>query len=356
MRLMSGVCLLLFPVAAAFAAEVPAPTGSSIVSPDAKLERVFTRTASIQGGLTEGPAVGPDGSIYFSDIPVGEDKGMILKFDPRTKKTTVFTEDSKKSNGLTFDLNGNLLACEGADFGGRQISRWNIQTKERTTVADRYQGKRFNAPNDIALDRHGRIYFSDPKYLGAETRELEHRSVYRVDTNGTVVEVTHDVSKPNGVALSPDEKTLYVADHDNGTDRIDPTQPPPKKGPMKIYAFPLGADGLVHGEKKTIYDFGDQPGCDGMTVDEKGHIYLTARSPKRPGVLVLDPTGKEVAFIATGAPNQEGGDPNRPLVGLPSNVEFGLGDELNVLYVTVDVSLYRIPLKTKGHHVQYKSK
>jgi gluconolactonase len=119
--------------------------------------------------------------------------------------------------------------------------------------------------------------------------------VYRIDTDGKVVEVTHDVEKPNGIALSPDGKTMYLADHDNGTDEINPNKPPPAKlGPMKIYAFPLGVDGLVSGPRRTLVDFGDTPGCDGMTVDSKGHVYLTARSPKRPGVLVIDPTGKVV--------------------------------------------------------------
>lgn len=353
MRIAMSLCLGLFVTATGFAADLPKPTGDTIVSPDAKPEHLFTRTAKIQGGLTEGPAVGPDGAIYFSDIPFGEDKGMILKFDPKTKETTVFTDDSGKSNGLTFDLDGKLLACEGADFGGRRISRWNVKTKERTTVADKYKGKKFNAPNDITIDSKGRIYFSDPKYVGAEAREQEFRSVYRIEKDGTVVEVTHEVVKPNGIALSPDEKTLYVAEHDNGTDRIDPAAPAPKKGPMKIYAFPLGADGLVSGAKKTIVDFGDEAGCDGMTVDAKGNVYLTVRSSKRPGVLVVDPTGKEIAFIPTGAPNQKEGDSAHPVTGLPSNVEFGLGDEINVLYITIDLGLYRIPLKAKGYHVQY---
>lgn len=343
-------CAAALCVLPAVAEDIPKPTGDSIVAADAKLEKLFTRTAAIKGGLTEGPAVAPDGSIYFSDIPMGPDKGMILRYDPKTKKTEVFTADSFKSNGLIFDFDGTLLACEGADFGNRGIGRWNVKTKEHTIVASKYKGKKFNAPNDIALDSKGRIYFSDPKYVGDEKREQEFRSVYRVDKDGTVTEVTHEVVKPNGIELSPDEKTLYVADHDNGTDRIDPNaNPAPKKGPMKIYAFPLGADGLVGGEKKTIYDFGDQAGCDGMTVDSKGNIYLTSRGLKRPGVLVIDPTGKEVAFIPTGAANQEG-----DAVGLPSNVEFGIGDDSSTLYVTVDLSLYRIPLKSKGHHVQHK--
>lgn len=325
-------------------AELPKPTGETIVSPDAKLELLFTRTAKIKGGLTEGPNAAPDGSIYFSDIPFGEDKGMILRFDPKTRKTTVFKEDSLKSNGLKFDAQGRLVACQGSDFGGRAVVRYDIKTGEMTVLADKYQGKRFNAPNDLVIDRLGRIYFSDPKYLGAEKRELEHRAVYRINTDGTVIEITHEVEKPNGVALSPDGKTLYLADHNNGTDKIGSDEKP-KKGAMKVYAFPLDANGKVNGPRKTLYDFGTQNGCDGMTVDSQGHIYLTSRSLKRPGVLVLNPAGKEVAFIPTGLPQSE--DATDP-VGIPSNVTFGIGEESQTLYITVDKSLYRIGLKVKG--------
>ncbi len=217
-------------------------------------------------------------------------------------------------------------------------------------VADRYMGKRLNAPNDLAIDLKGRIYFSDPRYLGTEPRELEHRSVYRIDTDGKVVEVTHALEKPNGIALSPDQKTLYVADHNNGTDRIDPTAPAPKPGAMKVVSFPLDADGLVKGPSKVLVDFGAEAGCDGMTVDAKGHVYLAVRSLKRPGILALDPEGKEVAFIPTGA-SQPGA--KKP-VGIPSNCCFGIGEESKVLYVTVDVSLYRIPLKVEGWHIPFE--
>src|SRR5262245_49935784 len=344
MRLFLSLALLIF-VPSLPAADVPAPTGDTIVPKGAKLELLFTRTAKIEGGLTEGPACAPDGSIYFSDIPFGKDKGMILRFDPRTRKTTVFTDDSFKSNGLKFDAKGFLIACEGSDEGGRAVVRWDVKTKKRTVIADRYDGKRFNAPNDLVLDKKGRIYFSDPRYLGDEERELKHRAVYRIDTDGKVVEVTHDVEKPNGIALSPDGRTLYLVDHNNGTDKIDPNAPPPKKGAMKVYAFPLGDDGLVKGERKTLYDFGEFAGCDGMTVDNKGNIYLTARSLKRPGVLVINPEGKELAFIPTGQAEQQ--DKKEP-VGIPSNVTFGIRDESKTLYVTVDKSLYRIPLKVEG--------
>lgn len=334
-------------------AELPPPRGESIVSPNARLELLFTRTADIAGGLTEGPAVAPDGSIYFSDIPPGPAQGMILRFDPTTKQTTVFAADSGKANGLIFDRDGFLIACEGSDHGGRRVSRWNVKTGERITLAKNYRGKRFNAPNDLCLDRLGRIYFTDPRYLGNEPRELEHRAVYRIDADGTLIEITHDVSKPNGIALSPDGKTLYVAEHDNGTDQIDPASPTPEQGPMKIYAFPLGADGTVSGPRRTIVDFGVEKGCDGMCVDERGNLYLTVRSDRRPGVLVVNPDGDELAFIATGPPNQKPSADNPP-AGLPSNVEFGIGDERHVLYVTVDLSLHRIPLKVDGYHVQYE--
>jgi gluconolactonase len=332
-----AACLLL-------AADIPAPTGADVVAPDARWEVLFTRTAPIAGGLTEGPAVAPDGSIYFSDIPFGKDKGMILRFDPQTKKTTIFKEDSGKSNGLKFDAQGRLVACEGSDGGGRRVARYDLTTGAGVTVADRYQGKRFNAPNDLAIDRQGRIYFSDPRYLGDEPRELEHRAVYRIDANGTVVEITHDCEKPNGVVLSPDGRTLYVVDHNNGTDRIDPTAPPPKPGAMKVYAFPLAGDGSVAGPRRTLVDFGDEAGGDGLCVDAQGRVYIAARSLKRPGILVIDAVGREVAFLPTGRPQPGAREP----IGIPSNVCFGQGAEANTLYATVDKSLWRIRLKAKG--------
>jgi gluconolactonase len=325
-------------------AKRPRPTRSDIVDPGAKLEKLFTRSAPIKGGLTEGPTVAPDGSIYFSDIPFGPDKGMILRFDPKTKKTTVFTDDSGKSNGLKFDAEGGLVACQGSDEGGRAVVRFDVKTGKSVILADRYKGKHFNAPNDLSIDKKGRIYFSDPRYLGDEPQELPYKAVYRIDKDGTVVEITHEVEKPNGIALSPDGRTLYLADHNNGTDKIDPSKPAPKPGAMKVYAFPLGEDGLVNGPRKTIYDFGEEAGCDGMTVDSKGNVYIAGRSLKRPGVLVIDPEGKEVAFIPTGPGAQSGKKP----VGIPANVTFGIGDESKTLYVTVDTSLYRIKLKADG--------
>ena len=356
MRLTLILLALVMTTVSAPAGDIPKPEGDKLVDSDARIKLLFTRSAKIEGGLTEGPAVAPDGSIYFSDIPFGKDNGMIHRFDPKTGKTTVFSNDSGKSNGLIFDAKGHLLACEGAGFGGRQVSRTDVKSKKKTTLTDNFGGKRLNAPNDLCVDAHGRIYFSDPRYVGDEKRELKHRAVYCIEPNGKVFEVTHNISKPNGIAISPDGKMLFVADHDNGTDNIDPdAKVAPTPGPMKIYGWWLKKDGRVEKERFTIVDFShyEMKGCDGMTVDENGYLYLTVRDAARPGVMVVDPfKGRNVGYIPTGPIGQD----QATAVGLPSNVEFGIGKDRDVLYITVDKSLYRIKLKTRGWHVQYQGR
>ncbi len=341
---MSCICFIALSSLAASAR----PAENPILPDGAKLELLHTRQVKLNSGLCEGPAAAPDGSIYFTDMPFGKDNGMILRFDPRTQKVTVFTDQAFKSNGLAFDANGYLLACDGADGGGRCVRRWNLKTATSEVIADRFQGKRFNSPNDLCVDLKGRVYFTDPRYGGTEPRELPNEAVYRLEKDGTVIKITDDVEKPNGLALSPDQKTLYLADHNNGGNRLKPTDPEPKRGAMKVYAFPLDADGKVHGPRKTLVDFGKESGCDGMRVDTQGYIYMAIRSLARPGVMVIDPTGKELAFIPTGPTNQTG--LFEDWKGIPSNVEFGVGDESNVLYVTIDKSLYRIRVKTRGWH------
>ncbi len=343
----------------------PASTGDAIVSADAELELLFTRPESDTEGLTESPAVGPEGSIYFSDIRRGELHGRIYRFDPASESVEVFAENSHKSNGLTFGPDGYLYAAEGADYGGRRISRWDVKSKERHRVVDSVGGKRFNSPNDITVGPGGNLYFTDPRYVGHEPRELDRRAVYRTTPGGDVVEVTHDVTKPNGLAFSPDGRTLYIAETNNGSDGM-PGKEPGNRGPMRIYAFPLDAKGLVSGARRLLHDFGPQYGCDGMTVDTDGNIYLTSREPSRPGILVLNPDGAEVGFIptSTGVNVEETPfteteikaleQPPPVASGLPSNVEFGLGDDSNTLYITIDRSLYRIALKAEGLHRQHR--
>ena len=340
----SWACMIV--AASAIAGGAVEPADNPIFPARAKLEQVYERTAKLNSGLTEGPATAPDGSVYFTDMPFGPaQQTMIQRYNPRTGKTTLFTDKGGKANGLAFDADGRLLGCEGADGGGRCVSRWNVKTGHKDIVADRFAGKRLNAPNDLCVDRKGRIYFSDPRYIGSEPRELPHRAVYRIEPDGKVIEITRDVEMPNGIVLSADERTLYVGDHNSGGVRLSLNDPPPPRGAMRLYAFPLNDQGLVAGSKRTLIDFGKENGCDGITVDSAGHIYVTCRRLTRPGVMVIDPQGKQVAFLPTGPANQKG------LVndwrGIPSNVEFGVGDDDHTLYVTIDRGLYRIRTKQR---------
>lgn len=274
-----------------------------------------------QGEFTEGPAWGPDNRLYFSDIG-----NRILLFNPVDKSVTVFRENSGRSNGLEFDLLGNLLAAEGANTGGnRRITR----TKKDGTIsalATSYQGKKFNSPNDLVIDQKGRIYFTDPRYVGDEPRELDHESVFMIAPSGLEVSIaTSDCKKPNGICLSPDGTTLFLADND-------------PKGPRQLLAFTVAADGSLSA-KKTLHDFGKGRGIDGMCVDTKGNIFATAGSGAKGGIYVFSPTGKILDFLPT--PED------------PSNCTFG-GKDSNTLYITAGKSLYRVQTKSAGYHPSWK--
>ncbi len=353
MRLMQSVGFLWVMshlVGNLFAAE----SGSSIFPAGAKPERIHTRQATMNSGLTEGPAVARDGTIYFTDMPFGPGDGMILRYDPKSGNVSTFTDKSGKSNGLTFLADGSMVSCDGADGGGRRLVKWDLLTGRGRTLADRFEGQRFNSPNDLIVDLKGRIYFTDPRYGGTEPRELDREAVYRLNVDGTVIEITREVEKPNGIVLSPDQRTLYIGDHNNGGNRLKPTDPEPKRGAMKVYAFPLNAAGLVDGARRTLLDFGRENGVDGMTVDSEGNIYMASRSLARPGIIVIDPMGQELAFVETGPHNQSG--LFEDWKGIPSNAEFGVGGDANSLYVTIDKGLYRIRAKKHGFHPHLNTK
>jgi gluconolactonase len=313
MRYMMGAIVVVF-----FVAGLPAVGAESPVVPEgAKLEKLWG-----EGEFTEGPAQGPDGCIYFSDIG-----NRIMRFDPSTGKTTEFRKPSGRANGLDFDPQGRLVACEGASTGGgRRVSITDKDGRVRT-LADSWKGKRFNSPNDLTVDTKGRVYFSDPRYVGGERRELERESVYRIDPDGTVTRIIKSVGKPNGVILSPDMKTLYVADND-------------PRGKRVLLAFPLRDDGTV-GDGRELHDFGKGRGIDGMSIDVKGNVYATAGSGKAAGVYVFSPAGKKIDFI--------------PTPESPTNCVFG-GPNRKTLYVTAGKSLYRIGLKVEGFAVFWPKK
>jgi gluconolactonase len=319
-------CVLTAATAAVTAGEFQPTAQDKIVPAGTKLEMLWG-----EGDFTEGPALAPDGSILFSDI--GD---SIWRYDPRTGKTEVFRKPSGRANGLMFNQQGDLIACEGANTGGqRRISitsgiEGGADGKART-LADRYEGKRFNSPNDLAIDGHGRVYFTDPRYVGNETRELDFEAVFLVAPDGAVKIATREVSKPNGILVAPDGKSVYLSDNN-------------PQGSRHLVAFEIGSDGTLQ-RKRVLHDFGTGRGIDGMALDTAGNIYATAGTGEKAGVYVFDPTGKPLARI--------------PTPGDPTNCEFGGGRDGSTLYVTCANSrqmgtkygLYAIKLNAVGHHI-----
>jgi gluconolactonase len=280
----------------------------SVIAPGAKLEKVFG-----EGEFTEGGAMDVDGSILFSDVG-----NRILRYDPKTGKTTVFREPSGRANGMMFDPRGRLVVAEGANVGGNR--RVTITERDGTVrvLADRYEDKRFNSPNDVAVDREGRVYVSDPRYVGNEPRELDVEGVYIISLEGYVTAMDLPVSKPNGLAISPDGKTLYVSD--NAAAR------------RALIAARIGDRGKVTAPK-VIHDFGTQRGIDGMTVTTDGRIVAAAGRGDKAGAYVFSPEGKVLEVIPT--PED------------PANVEFG-GEDGKTLYICAGRSLYRIKTTMTG--------
>jgi len=301
---------------------------SSIVPASAKLELLWN-----EGEFTEGPAPAADGAILFSDIG-----NRIYRFDSKSGKTSIFRDPSGKSNGLKFNPAGELVACEGAAPGGnRRISVTDAKGSVRT-LADKFDGRRFNSPNDLAITTTGRVYFTDPRYVGDEPRELDFEAVFLVEPTGAVRVATRDVEKPNGIIVTPDDKTVYVADNNSRSD-----------GAHTLLAFKVAADGKLT-DKRVLWDFGAKSrGIDGMTLDRDGNIYATAGNGDAAGIYVFAPTGKPLAFV--------------PTPGSPSNCVFGIGPEATTLYITgagpkpaaagakPTYALYRIKLAKPGYHV-----
>ena len=273
------------------------PTAQSeILKPDAKIQWLWN-----EGEFTEGPAVDTRGDIYFSDIG-----NRILVLKPQDNSVQVVQPQSGRSNGMMFRQDGLLVRCEGANTGGgRRIS---VGTPEETakTLSMSYDGKRFNSPNDLVVDSQGRVYFTDPRYVGEEPRELDREMVFLVQPDGKTSIATAEVSKPNGIVLSPNGQRAYIADH-------HPT------GPKQLLRFDVEDSGAL-ANKQVLFDFGTSRGIDGMTVDQLGNVYATAGAGMESGVYVFDPEGKPLAFI--------------PTPGAPTNCVFGKGETAQTLYVT----------------------
>ena len=323
-----------------------------IVPPDAKVEKLFESRV-----LTEGAAVALDGSVYFSEITFSHiardengaiEAGHIWRFDPTTGKTSIFRSPSGMSNGIKFDAAGNMIVAEGADFGGRRVTRTDMKTGKTHIIAGLFEGRPLNSPNDITIDEKGRIYFSDPRYLGHEPIDQPVVAVYRIDPDGLLHRIITDAGKANGVCVSPDQKSLYVVSNDNGgtaIDRLatgdaqaDRVNIPLRKGLMALMAYDLAADGTAK-FRKTLVDYAPFDGPDGLVCDKDGNLYVAVRAENRPGICVYSPEGEELAYIKT---------------EVPTNVGFGRGKDAKLLYITAGKSLYRIRLNREGYHLPTK--
>lgn len=300
-----------------------------LLSPDHR----FQVAASVC--FLEGPAVDAQGTVYFSDIA----GNRILKMDSREVVTT-FREDSGRTNGNTFDAQGRLISCEGAESGPggrRRVVRSNLTTGVMEVLTERFEGKRYNSPNDVVVDTRGRIWFTDPLYAADRSiMELEHESIYRIDPDGTVVRAVTQpaIGRPNGLAVTPDCQTLYVVD--SNSSRADAER--------KIWEFTLDADGYAHGQRE-VFSFGFGRGGDGMRLDSDGNLWVAAgisaaRTPNEtadvpPGVYVISPQGKLLGRI----PIAE---------DVVTNLAFG-GPGKRTLFVTAGKTLYRIPTAIGGY-------
>lgn len=300
-----------------------------IFAPDAKL-----KVESAMGSGGEGPAWDPQLGVLSSG------NGNIHRLD-RDGKSSVYRKGAG-TNGLLFDRDGRLVCC---DSEGRRVIRVD-RAGTLTVLTDKYDGKRYNTPNDLTVDTKGRIYFSDPRYGPRESMEVRDakgqtvEGVYRIDPDGKVSRVIgREVERANGVLVSADDKYLFVADNNN--DAVG--------GARKLWRFPLKPDGTVDAAgKKLLYDWGNGRGPDGLKQDAKGRLYVAAGrnapNPAEPaadvkgGIYVIDPeTGKLLAF--QGVPTDE-----------VTNCAFG-GDDQKTLYITGGGTLYSIRTTTPGRVV-----
>ena len=312
------------------------PTIGEVVRDDAAIDSLIAKETPIQvlsSGFewSEGPVWVPaqgnePGYLLFSDIPRNsimkwvEGKGVSLFLKPAGYTGQVEYGNEPGSNGLLLDAQGQLVACE---HGDRRLSVLTNGGGKRTLV-DNYEGKRLNSPNDATFKSNGDLYFTDPPYglpkqYDDSRRELDFCGVYRLSKDGKLTLLTKEMTRPNGIAFSPDEKTLYVAQSD------------PEAAIWK--SFPVKTDGTL-GEGKVFYDATENfkkglPGLpDGMDVDSKGNVFATGPG----GVYVFNPSGKLLGRISTGEKT--------------ANCKFG-GPNGDQLYMTADMYICRIQTLTK---------
>ena len=259
--------------------------------------------------FTEGPATDREGNLYFSDV--AGDK--LYKIDASGTLSTIL-DPSHNTNGLMLNAVGNIVACEMA---GRLIEV-NPKTKEVKSLADGYEGKRFNAPNDLVIDRDGGVYFTDPHFRAPMPLPQGVKAFYYRATDGKVTRLGVVEAAPNGVILSPDEKTLYVIPSQQAEMLAYPVEGPGKIGAQRTFCTLKQASGKTNG------------GGDGLTIDSKGNVYVTSAL----GIQVFNSQGNLLGILEF--PEQ------------PANCTFG-GKDLKTLYATARTSVYSVPMEATGH-------
>lgn len=228
------------------------PLQDEIVLSGSAVEMLFDGAAD----FTEGVAAGHDRLIYFSDItrsagrdPVNLEAGHIWRFDPGDGTCEIFRSPSGMTNGIVFDSLGRMIVAEGADHGGRRITRTELPSGRSFILAAEYGGRGLNSPNDVTVDAEDRVYFTDPRYLGSEPVEPPLMAVYRIEHSGQVRRIVTDARKPNGVALSPDQRTLYVSSADGGTlDSPSTSNLPLPDRESRVFAYELDGRGSRAGD------------------------------------------------------------------------------------------------------------
>ena len=295
------------------------PALDALLAPDAVLEKLAEGFS-----WSEGPVWVPDkNALLFSDVPMNrvyqwkEGDGITVFLEPSGFTGATRANREEGSNGLTLDRQGRLTLCQ---HGDRRIARLNADGKSFTTVVDKWEGKRFNSPNDLCFDRAGNVFFTDPPYGLPKnaTAEIPFHGVYRLGTDGKVTLISKELDRPNGIALSADGHTLYVAN---------------SHAPRPIImAFALEADGTA-GPGRVFFDSTalvqktKRAGAfDGLRVDNHGNVWATGPG----GVLVFGSDGKHLGTILTG--------------DLTGNCTFG-GTDGQTLYLTVNHRLARIKTK-----------
>ena len=259
--------------------------------------------------FTEGPAWSPHGSLFFTDIP----NAKIHQLFEHRNTVGTFTSDSGHANGVLVDASGRMLVCQ---MDGRVVE-YDTKTAQYKILADKYEGKRFNAPNDLIIDKSGGIYFTDPLFRAPQPLPQGIQAVYYIHPDGTVNRLTDNLPAPNGIGLSPDGKRLYVI--------------PSRQAEMLVYDVKEPGE-VVNG--RTFCRLKQPPGKDntggdGMVIDVKGNLYITTNL----GVEIFSPAGKHLGLVTF--PQQ------------PANVTFG-GAERKTMYVTARTGLYRVEMPIAG--------